>query len=232
MAAIKFPSLPFALTLLPCSSLATAPKVFSLDFFKEQVPALENVKDLRRRGGTFTTELYNRQQMHTINVSVGNPPQYFQVQLDTGSADFWVPATNSTQCKDERAECDYYRSCVYTNSFDRFAYACFVRVLTQADAPAVDLSLSSSASVLQSKLDTSYLDNSFKSGYFMLDTVGFGGISMDGVQVGVAEKGSASSTDLGPSVQGIMGIAFEFSETAVSNGGPEYTNIVGSLVKN
>ncbi|KAK3169778.1 hypothetical protein OEA41_009162 [Lepraria neglecta] len=121
MAAIKFTSLPFALTLLPCSSLATAPKVFSLDFFKEQVLALENIKALRRRG--------------------------------------------------------------------------------------VDLSLSSSASVLQSKLDTSYLDNSFESGYFTLDTVGLRGISMDGVQVGVAEKGSA-----------------------VSNGGPEYTNIVGSLV--
>ena len=66
----------------------------------------------------------------------------------------------------------------------------------------------------------------------MLDSVGFGGISMDGVQVGVAEKGSAGSTDLGPSVQGILGIAFGFSESAVSNGGPEYTNIVGSLVKN
>ena len=55
---------------------------------------------------------------------------------------------------------------------------------------------------------------------------------MDRVQVGVAEKGSAGSTDLGPSVQGILGIAFEFSETAVSNGGPEYTNVVGSFVKN
>ena len=55
---------------------------------------------------------------------------------------------------------------------------------------------------------------------------------MEVVQVGVAEKGSACSTDLGPSVQGILGIAFGFSETAVSNGGPEYTNIVGSLVKN
>ncbi|KAL2052698.1 hypothetical protein ABVK25_006938 [Lepraria finkii] len=57
MAAIKFTSLLLALTLLPCSSLATAPKVFSLDYFKDQVLALENVKDLRRRGGTFTTEL-------------------------------------------------------------------------------------------------------------------------------------------------------------------------------
>ena len=40
---------------------------------------------------------------------------------------------------------------------------------------------------------------------------------MDGIQVGVAEKGSAAS------VQGIMGIAFEINETAVSNGGLDYT---------
>lgn len=75
MAATKFTSLLVALTLLPCSSLAAAPKVFSLDFFKDQVPAPENVKALRRRGGTFTTELYNWQQIYTINVSVGSPPQ-------------------------------------------------------------------------------------------------------------------------------------------------------------
>ena len=137
-----------------------------------------------------------------------------------------MPVTNSTQCKDEREECDYYRSCVYTDPFDRFAYACLVRVLTQADAPAVDLCLSSSTSILQSKLDTSYLDNSFESSYFMLDSISFGRVSMDGIQVGVAEKGSAAS------VQGIMGIAFEINETAVSNGGLDYTNIVGSLVKN
>lgn len=56
---------------------------------------------------------------------------------------------------------------------------------------------------------------------------------MKTVQVGVVEKASKPiGTPIGPNVQGIMGISFEGEEAAVADGKPEYTNVVGSLVKN
>lgn len=109
MAASNLVPILLASSFLPWSSLATAPKAFSLDFVKG--PASDHVKALRRRGSTFSTEIDNLQVIYTANVSIGTPPQYFEVTLDTGSSDPWVPAFNSTICNKDREYCDNYGSC-------------------------------------------------------------------------------------------------------------------------
>jgi hypothetical protein len=37
-------------------------------------------------------------QRYTMNVTLGTPPQRFGLTIDSGSADTWVPAANSSGC--------------------------------------------------------------------------------------------------------------------------------------
>ncbi|OQR91291.1 gastricsin-like [Achlya hypogyna] len=40
----------------------------------------------------------NYQSQYSINVSIGTPPQYFDLIVDTGSSDLWVQGTDCTKC--------------------------------------------------------------------------------------------------------------------------------------
>jgi len=90
-----------AATFVTRLCLAYSPKVFSIDF--ATVPANPHVKALRRRAGSVSADLDNLQLMYTTNVSIGTPPVYFGVTLDTGSSDLWVPSSNSAICKNHQA---------------------------------------------------------------------------------------------------------------------------------
>ncbi|OBZ82783.1 Mucorpepsin [Choanephora cucurbitarum] len=50
--------------------------------------------DLQKRDGSNKVPLYNANgKEYLIEVGVGTPPQYFNLTMDTGSADFWIPSS-------------------------------------------------------------------------------------------------------------------------------------------
>ncbi|KAI8339323.1 aspartic peptidase domain-containing protein [Blakeslea trispora] len=51
--------------------------------------------DLQKRDGSNKIPLYNANgKEYLIEVGVGTPPQYFNLTIDTGSADFWIPSSS------------------------------------------------------------------------------------------------------------------------------------------
>ena len=51
-----------------------------------------------------------------MNISVGSPPQQATVQLDTGSADFYVQSLDSSFCQANASSCDQFTSYSVTKS--------------------------------------------------------------------------------------------------------------------
>ncbi len=96
-----------------------------------------------------------------------------------------------------------------------------------------DITKSSSAKLLATPFNTSYGDNAAYKGFNVNETLSFGGISMDNIQVAVVESaGDLVETALGPDVQGIMGIAQVAGEAAVVNEQPSYPNVPTQLKNN
>ncbi|TGO49039.1 hypothetical protein BOTNAR_0447g00040 [Botryotinia narcissicola] len=61
-----------------------------------------------------------------VNVAVGNPPQNMTAILDTGSSDFWVPATGSKLCADPKNQCIASNKKFSTGSFASNSSTTFV----------------------------------------------------------------------------------------------------------
>ena len=185
----------FSLTLASAS-----PKVLALDFKKEiRRDTSLNAERLIRRAKTLEVGISNEQILYLINITIGNPPQKFGLQLDTGSSDLWVPSVTADICRTPSryggARCvvgafDYTRS----SSFD---------------------SLSG-----ENPFSISYQDDSQISGIYFKDTVHLGTQSIGNLQMGLATR-----ADRGV---GIMGIGFQSGES-VRYKSDEYPNIINRL---
>ncbi|KAI9652532.1 MAG: hypothetical protein M1831_006723 [Alyxoria varia] len=103
LSTLAFPII--SLLFLSPTALATS-GTFSLDIRKDAKKHSQQLRkrsvDLQRRQDPFTVTLdaapYIRGGFYFANVTVGEPPQEIQLQIDTGSADVWMFGTGS--CED------------------------------------------------------------------------------------------------------------------------------------
>ena len=60
-----------------------------------------------------------QQGLYFANISVGTPFQEFQVQIDTGSSDLWIPSATATYCLRQRGQACVGGSCKFLPSQPR-----------------------------------------------------------------------------------------------------------------
>jgi hypothetical protein len=127
-------------------------------------------KERRNTDSTLEVELDNfLKAKYFAQITVGSPPQDFDVQIDTGSSDLWVNSASSAFCSSGR--CDRYG--VYNS--DR----------------------SSNYKRLNGDFEIKYVDGSGASGDYVTDNVGIDSVSVSNLQMGVALKSSNVNGILG-----------------------------------
>jgi Eukaryotic aspartyl protease len=186
------------------TSLAAADaKVVKLDFAKHEIRD-SNSKSLLRRAATVDTQVYNVQYdlLYLVNASIGTPPQNFQLQLDTGSSDIWIPWANSQPCAGRGHRC---KEGSYT--------------ITQSSTYKL---LNPSAFLI------SYVDETKISGDYIQDVFTIGSSTVPKMTMGLAK--AASESDSSSDFEGIVGIGFERGESYYAQTGEAYPNLISQLV--
>lgn len=140
--------------------------VTSLSNFRQQgryiVIALRKaIESLTGRQGFF----------YSTNVSLGTPPQEFQLVIDTGSSDLWVNIVNSSLCQVPVDTCSV--SGLYSpNSSSTYKY-------------------------IDSKFTISYVDGSCATGDYASDTIRVNGHVLTGMQFGIGYVSMSTTGVLG-----------------------------------
>ena len=96
-----------AILSLAVPSLAE-PAVLGVSFKKDIRRDSTHLHRLARRQNSISATIENADLLYLINVTIGTPPQPFSLQLDTGSSDIWVPATNAQICQQNPQGCEVF----------------------------------------------------------------------------------------------------------------------------
>lgn len=109
---------------------------------------------------------------YVINMTLGTPPQMFSVQLDTGSADIWVPAVTSDVCSQSADACSL-------GAFDP------------------DNSSSFRDGVIDTPFQISYEDNSGVQGEYINETLTVGKVTIKQMTLGLALRATRPAGIMG-----------------------------------
>ncbi|KAL7796822.1 aspartic peptidase domain-containing protein [Trichoderma ceciliae] len=160
---------PLAVASVALASAAQA-QVVQFDIEKRHGPSLS------RRAATIDGSLSNLkvQGGYFLNVQVGSPGQNITLQLDTGSSDVWVPASNSaicTQVSQRNPGCTF-------GSFNPNDSSTFVDV-----GPNL--------------FDITYVDNTFSKGDYFQDNFQINGITVENLTMGLGLDSSIANGLIG-----------------------------------
>jgi hypothetical protein len=177
-------------TIAAITTSAVAQKVLPLSFSRGG----PKHHALTKRGGTYSQELNNNLTGagYYTEVALGTPPQPVTLVLDTGSSDVWVLDSNADLCK-SRALQLHYGDCLATYN---------------------PLKSSTYSLVEQGAFNIQYLDTSGAEGDYIKDTFHIANISIEALQVGLAQNSTINS--------GLLGIGFSANVAAAE----PYRNII------
>ncbi|MCJ1382651.1 hypothetical protein MMC17_005764 [Xylographa soralifera] len=142
------------LTSVVFAGSASTPKALSFEFERRRAPPSTA---LTKRSHVNVT-LLNAENgfIYVTNVSIGSPPQNVEMQIDTGSSDFWINTPGSVQCTQ--------RSCPYGS---------------------YSANKSTTSSYLNSNFVVTYVVSGTATGDFITDDVSFAGVTVKGLEMGV-----------------------------------------------
>ncbi|KAL8894934.1 MAG: hypothetical protein Q9207_008361 [Kuettlingeria erythrocarpa] len=158
----------------------------SLDFKVERNPvSLSNRRrDLQQGLGV---PLDYRELSYFANVSIGTPKQFFSVNIDTGHSGFWIPASNSSMCRDQPLGCQF------TSSYN--------------------INQSLTASGFQRTFNTDFSDGSTNQGVYVSDLVSIAGVDIGRVPFGLVQRAKDLVEWLGVA-GGVLGIGYDEPDVA------------------
>lgn len=189
----------FVSTLATAALLASqaSAQVVQWDIAKDTRPASRLQK---RQGKTFGQTISNDRMRggYFASVSMGSPPQDLTLQLDTGSSDIWVPASNAQVCT---ASSSSTGSRGGDGASDDDDQGCSLG--------SFDYKKSDTFQVVGQNFDISYVDGSFAKGDYFTDDFNIGGASLTNMTMGLGSK-----TDI---PYGLVGVGYALNEAIVAD---------------
>lgn len=159
-----------AACVLLAAEAATGQRVMKTDFVKRLVPSAP--RSLTRRA-TVTEALGNAAYLYYANVTAGTPAQSVMLQIDTGSSDVWMSATNATYCTGRNGA----ENCV---------------------GGTFNSATSSTFKYVNDLFNITYVDMTGSVGDYFTDVLRIGGVTVTGQQMGLA-----IDTTIGTGILGI-----------------------------
>ncbi|KAI1615080.1 aspartic peptidase domain-containing protein [Exophiala viscosa] len=190
-------------------SLATVPILCTLASAGHISLGIQRTRGLDKRAlsprdaGSIGVELVESadESLYAISLSVGTPPQPFDLQLDTGSSDLWVPWAGAQACID------------------------------QGGCPGGDFQYNESSTfqVLFNNFSIQYGDGTGDTGDYFTDTVQLGNTTVQNFTMGLALD-TTNGAHLNNTGQGLLGVSYPTNEAGYHEAGFETLTIYEQMV--
>ena len=150
----------------------------------------------RRRQATVSETLDNAKTTYYALVDLGTPAQQLQLHIDTGSSDMWVNEANSTLCQSAQNACS---------------------------GGTYNPTLSSTYQYVNNAFNISYVDGSYATGDYAIDTMSVAGQTLTNFQFAIGEVSGSSA--------GVLGVGYAAIEAQVDRSGlSSYPNLPQAMV--
>lgn len=158
--------------------------------------------------GQLQADLTNMLSFYNLEVEIGTPPQKFNVQLDTGSSDFWVIGSSNPYCRSNKQMLDLDDSSTYNCSFSGLYKS----------------NESSTYHYNNSNFHMEYADQGIAKGDWVTDDVKIKNVSISNFSFGVGNYANSSI--------GVMGVSYDRAEVSLVQETPVmYDNLPLKLVR-